>query len=144
MIKTCQVEAEESRALRARLPSTLVSAAEGRQRVRDAIDGWQIPISPGTAQDVVLVASEPLADAVRVQPGATITLCTSIHADRLRIAVHDASPGAVVGQAPRPAALNEDSRGLVIVAVLARCWGWHPMPGGKPFTPYPRPEEIAQ
>jgi hypothetical protein len=73
------------------------------QRARNAIGGWQIPISPEAAQDVVLVAGELRASAVRVQLGGTITLCTSIHAGRLRIAVPDAPPGAVAVQNPKPA-----------------------------------------
>jgi hypothetical protein len=131
MIRTCQVEAEESRALRARLPPVLVSTAEGCQRVRNAIDEWQIPVSPEAAQDVVLAARELMASAVRVQPGGTTLLCMRIHAGRPRITVLGLSPCAVAVQDPQPGALDEDGCGLVVVAALADSWGWHPIPGGK-------------
>jgi anti-sigma regulatory factor (Ser/Thr protein kinase) len=131
MIKVYPAEAEESRALRARLPSAPVSAANGRQHVRDAIAGWRVPISPETARDAVLVASELLTNAIRMQPGGTITLSISFYAGRLRIAVHDASPVTVTVQNPQPGELAEDGRGLVLVAALASSWGCHPIPGGK-------------
>jgi anti-sigma regulatory factor (Ser/Thr protein kinase) len=71
------------------------SLASARKSTRDFLDRLVRPLAAETADTVVLVVSELLANALR-HAGGTCTLDLPAHPDSIEVAVHDPSP-----QAPR-------------------------------------------
>ncbi|MFF9981243.1 ATP-binding protein [Streptomyces erythrochromogenes] len=67
------------------------SVADARAGTRDFLDRLVQPLSPQTADDVVLVVSELVTNALR-HGGGTCTLTLTAHADGIKVAVQDPSP----------------------------------------------------
>jgi anti-sigma regulatory factor (Ser/Thr protein kinase) len=125
---------------RVRLTTGPAAAAEARRQVRAAVCAWDLPVDPGVA---VLLTSELVTNAVRHEPGETITLAVTCSPGELRVDVHDTScllP--VLVDAPADA---EAGRGLMLVATLSADWGVYLTPAGKAvyFTLAFQPE-LAQ
>jgi serine/threonine-protein kinase RsbW len=114
-------------ACRVRLAGVPESVGEARRRVRDAISAWGVPADVDAA---VLVASELVTNAIRHGAGGTVTLAIRCTRGQLRIDVFDTSPEPPDLVESEPERLDEDGRGLVLVAALAATWGWYRTPGG--------------
>ena len=102
------------------------AAAHARHQVRAAIDAWHIPADPDVA---VLLTSELVTNAIRHQPGQTVTLTITATRGQLRVDVHDTSRSL-----PAPANAPPDAeagRGLMLVASLSADWGYRRTPAGK-------------
>jgi anti-sigma regulatory factor (Ser/Thr protein kinase) len=111
---------------RVRLATGPAAAAGARSQVRAAIWAWDIPADPDVA---VLLTSELVTNAIRHEPGGTITLAITCSPGQLRVEVHDTSRFLPVLQdAPVDA---EAGRGLTLVATLSADWGFYRTPTGK-------------
>jgi anti-sigma regulatory factor (Ser/Thr protein kinase) len=111
---------------RVRLPAGPIAASEARSQIRAVISAWDVPVDPGVA---VLLTSELVTNALRHEPGETVTLAITCSCDQLRIAVHDTSRLLpVLMEAPADA---EAGRGLMLVATLSDQWGVYLTPAGK-------------
>ena len=70
-----------------------------------------------------------MTNAVRHEPGETVTLAISCPCDQLRVDVHDTSCSLpVLVDTPADA---ETGRGLMLVATLSAEWGFYRTPAGK-------------
>ena len=111
---------------RVRLITGPAAAAEARSQVRAAISAWDVPVDPGVA---ALLTSELVTNAIRHEPGETVTLTIACSCDEMRVDVHDTSRRLpVLVDAPADA---ETGRGLVLVATLSDDWGVCRTPAGK-------------
>src|SRR5580704_4088498 len=116
----------ELQGCRVRLTAGPAAAAEARSQVRAAIRAWDIPADPDVA---VLLTSELVTNALRHEPGETITLAIACAFGQLRVDVHDTSCSyPVLVDAPADA---ETGRGLMLVATLSAEWGVYRTPAGK-------------
>jgi anti-sigma regulatory factor (Ser/Thr protein kinase) len=123
------------------LPAALTSVGEARRLVRNAVSGWQVE---GEADDLVLVASELVSNALRhalgVEPGSSSSrdLNDGVWIELVRTAGHvictvaDPSARPPVRQAADP--MSGGGQGLALVESLSTCWGWNALEddgGGK-------------
>lgn len=114
------------RGCRVRLAAEPAAAGQARSQVRAVICAWDAPVDRDLA---VLLTSEVVTNAVRHEPGETITVVISCSADQLRVDVHDTSRALPMLQdVPADA---ETGRGLMLVATLATEWGFYRGPAGK-------------
>lgn len=126
------------RGCRVRLAAEPAAAGQARSQVAAAICAWDAPVDRDLA---VLLASEVVTNAIRHEPGDTITLVISCSADQLRVDVHDTSRALPMLRDVPPDA--ETGRGLMLVATLATEWGFYRGPTGKAvyfalaFAPHP-------
>lgn len=103
--------------------------SRARRALARALDswGWQ-----GESADIaILLTSELLTNAVR-HAGAPVLLSAGVEplGGMLRVEVHDEILDGV--SVRRASGDDEDGRGLQLVDVLARRWGWRAGPtGGK-------------
>jgi hypothetical protein len=82
--------------------------------------------------DAVLVVTELVANAVAVSSdSASIGLLAHLVGPELLVEVFDRSSDVPRARCTDPLMLDEDGRGLLLVAELTRAWGWHPVTGGK-------------
>jgi len=103
---------------RVRLAAGPTAPAQARRAVRAAIRAWDVPVDPDVA---ALLTSELVTNAIRHEPGPTVTLCVTCSGGELRVDVYDAScrlPVLVDASADA-----EAGRGLMLVATLAAEWG---------------------
>ena len=111
---------------RVRLTTGPAAAAEARSQVRAAICAWAVPVDPSVA---ILLTSELVTNAIRHEPGETVTLAITCSCGQLRVDVHDSSCSwPVLVDAPADA---ETGRGLMLVATLSDEWGVYRTPAGK-------------
>ena len=111
---------------RVRLSAGPAAAAEARSQVRAAICAWNVPVDLDVA---VLLTSELVTNAIRHEPGGTVTLAISCSCGQLRVDVHDTSCSLpVLVDAPADA---ETGRGLMLVATRTADWGVCRTPAGK-------------
>jgi anti-sigma regulatory factor (Ser/Thr protein kinase) len=109
-----------------RLTKGPAAAAEARSQVRAAICAWDVPVDPSVA---VLLTSELVTNAIRHEPGDTVTLSITCSYGQLRVDVHDRSCSLPVRMdAPADA---ETGRGLMLVATLSAEWGVYRTLAGK-------------
>jgi anti-sigma regulatory factor (Ser/Thr protein kinase) len=114
------------RGCRVRLAAGPAAAGQARSQVRAAICAWDAPVDRDLA---VLLTSELVTNAIRHEPGETITLVISCSAQQLRVDVHDTSRALPMLQdVPADA---ETGRGLMLVATLAAEWGFYRGSAGK-------------
>ena len=95
-----------------RLPAGPATVAEARRQVRAALDLWRAPVDRDVA---VLLTSDLVTNAIRHQPGGTITLGVRCVAAQLRVDVR----GSVIGP------------DLILVQTLSDEWGCYPTPAGQ-------------
>ncbi len=111
---------------RVRLAAGPAAAAEARREVRAALCAWDVPVDPDIA---ILLTSELVTNAIRHEPGGSVTLTVTCSRGELRVDVHDTSCFLpVVVDAPADA---EAGRGLMLVATLSAEWGFYRTPAGK-------------
>ena len=111
---------------RVRLTTGPAAPAEARSQVRAAICAWGVPVDPNVA---ILLTSELVTNAIRYEPGETVTLAISCPGGQLRVEVHDTSCFVPL---PADAAVDaETGRGLMLVDTLSAEWGCYPTPAGK-------------
>ena len=111
---------------RVRLTTGPAAVPEARRKIRAAICAWDVPVDPDVA---VLLTSELVTNAIRHEPGETVTLAITCSCGQLRVDVHDTSRSwPVLVDAP---ADEETGRGLMLVASLSSEWGVYRPPAGK-------------
>jgi anti-sigma regulatory factor (Ser/Thr protein kinase) len=102
------------------------AAAAARSRVREAICAWDVPVDPSVA---ALLTSELVTNAIRYEPGGTISLVITCAYNQLHVDVHDTSPDLPMPvEGPVDA---EAGRGLVLVASFSASWGYYRTATGK-------------
>ena len=123
----------ELQGCRVRLTTGPTAAGEARSQVRAAICAWDVPVDVSVA---VLLTSELVTNAIRHEPGETVTLAITCAYGQLRVDVHDTSGSfPVLVDAPADA---ETGRGLMLVATLSARVGRLPHPGGQGRVLHPR------
>jgi anti-sigma regulatory factor (Ser/Thr protein kinase) len=116
----------ERQEYRVRLATGPAAPAKARREVRAAIRAWDVPVDDSAA---ALLTSELVTNAVRQEPGATVTLTVARASDHVRVDVHDTSRRLpVLVDAPVDA---ESGRGLMLVATLSDDWGVYRTAAGK-------------
>lgn len=101
---------------------------EARRLVLAVVRGWDLQLTSETLEELALLCSEIIANAVRHTTGPS-TLTVLWTGSRLRVEVTDTAPGL---PAPRGCTLNaEGGRGLMLIAAIATDWGTTPTPTGK-------------
>ena len=82
------------------------------------------------SDDTASIVSELVANAVAASApaGTPVALGLTLTESSVVVEVFDRAPGEPVPGTPAPDA--ESGRGLHLVAVLSRHWGWTPLPGG--------------
>jgi anti-sigma regulatory factor (Ser/Thr protein kinase) len=100
------------------LPSTAAAPA----RARGALGELSGRISPRRLEDVRLLVSELVTNAVRHAQGDMVRLVVSLGQGRLRVEVHDLGRGFEV-RAPADDPVRASGWGLVLVDELADRWG---------------------
>ena len=100
-----------------RLTAGPAAVAEARRQVRAALDLWRAPVDPDIA---VLLASDLVTNAIRHQPGGTITLGVRCAPGGFRVDVH--------GSVDVHGAIGPD---LILVRTLSDEWGCYPTPAGQ-------------
>ncbi|WP_250569262.1 ATP-binding protein [Streptomyces sp. CJ_13] len=118
---------------------------KARRLVLAVVRGWDLQLTGETLEELALLCSEIIANAVCHTTGAS-TLTVLWTGSRLRVEVTDTTPGLPT---PRNCTLNAESgRGLMLIAAIATDWGTTPTPTGKAvwfeMTPTATEEENAQ
>lgn len=108
------------------LPCEVASIRMARVFVADRVRHMEHVVADGTRDDVVLVASELVANAVRYCTGH-LNLCIERLAACVEIIVHDDSP--VLPTVREVNVTAESGRGLAIVGALCSEWGVRPVAG---------------
>jgi anti-sigma regulatory factor (Ser/Thr protein kinase) len=112
-------------ALRARHEPT--SAALVRREI--AADLGRRAVDPAAIDDVVLVASELVSNAIRHAPATqTHDVCWDFDPTGVTVRVRDSSDRYPVQRAASSA--EPGGRGLRIIAAMSDGWGVQPVPGG--------------
>jgi two-component sensor histidine kinase len=97
------------------LPPLPESVRAARDRLRGLLDSWA---TEGKRQEVVLLLSEVVSNAVRYAPGV-IHVTLTVFTDRVTARVRDENP-----RPPQPRAPDENGgRGLEVLRALATRWG---------------------
>jgi anti-sigma regulatory factor (Ser/Thr protein kinase) len=116
----------ELQGCRLRLAAGPAAPAEARRQVRAVIRAWDVRVDPDVA---ALLTSELVTNAIRHEPGSTVTISIACSRGELRVDVDDTSrrwPVLVDASAEA-----EAGRGLMLVATLAADWGVCRNPVGK-------------
>jgi signal transduction histidine kinase len=117
--------------VRARFAGDLRAPAHARRFVTESLDEIVEPDGPPAADDVVLIVSELVTNAVRAG-AATIDVDVRATAERVDVRVTDDAAGWPV---PRRADLDDvNGRGLAIVEELAHAWKATARNPGKTVT----------
>ncbi|MFJ7147311.1 ATP-binding protein [Streptomyces sp. NPDC100445] len=110
------------------LPALPSAVGTARHVVRDLLTAWGLP---GDARDdVVLVVSELVTNALVHSAGRRIGCRLRSTADRIRVEVEDQAGGPALPVARRPGPDDPHGRGLLLVGTLSRDWGVTAVPGG--------------
>ena len=99
-----------------------------RHTILDVVHGWEVELPEGAFDDLELLSSEVITNAVRYTraPCAVVVRWTGV---RVRVEVTDVDP---VRPQPRDASPEvENGRGLLLVETLSAAWGSAPDPAGK-------------
>ena len=127
----------ELQGCRVRLATGPTAPGEARRQVQALIRAWDVPVDPDVA---ALLTSELVTNAIRHEPGSTVTISIACSRGELRVDVDDTSrrwPVLVDASAEA-----EAGRGLMLVSSLSSQWGFYPTPAGKAvyfalaFRPY--------
>ncbi|MDQ1018512.1 ATP-binding protein [Streptomyces afghaniensis] len=110
-----------------RYPATLEAATQARRDIALALTTWGMPQLVDPARQIV---TELVANAVEHTDAATIgASITRIGTESARIVVTDTS--RTRPSPDKPAADDENGRGLLLVDALAHAWGSELVHGGK-------------
>ncbi|WP_232626792.1 ATP-binding protein [Streptomyces alfalfae] len=96
--------------------------------VVDKVRAWGVPLDDETADEISLVASELVTNAV-IHGGGPVTVTLRHRPGNLVIDVLDGNTRAP--RARYPDTEEEGGRGLILVGFLAVRSGWEPAAGGK-------------
>nr|WSX77538.1 ATP-binding protein [Streptomyces sp. NBC_00899] len=112
------------------LGSDLSEVGRARREVRECLVAWR---QDEAADSVLLVLSELVGNALRHAPSSITELTVTTGSDEVLLEVRDGSrkPPAMN---PHPDPYGETGRGLALVDVLARDWGWMPHADGTKTT----------
>jgi anti-sigma regulatory factor (Ser/Thr protein kinase) len=108
-----------------RIEHELAASPEAASRARHALDELDLAVPDALLDDVRLLVSEVVTNAVRhanLAPGDTIGLVVEFVGPTLRIEVHDPG-GGFVPTAPAPDPTRPSGWGLYLVSELADRWG---------------------
>ncbi|MDT0443909.1 ATP-binding protein [Streptomyces johnsoniae] len=111
-----------------RVTPTGGSVSAARQRVISVVSGWQLGLSQDRLDDLRLLTSEVVTNALK-HTGGACAVCVRWTGTRVRVEVTDHDPAL-----PQPAngRLDEESgKGLTLVAMLAVAWGAKSNVAGK-------------
>lgn len=111
-----------------RVTPTNGSVAAARQRVISVVSGWRLGLSQDRLDDIRLLTSEVVTNALRHTSGAC-TVCVRWTGTKVRVEVTDRDPAL-----PQPAnggLYEESGKGLTLVAALSVAWGAEPCVAGK-------------
>ncbi|MGK5533277.1 ATP-binding protein [Streptomyces sp. URMC 129] len=111
-----------------RVTPTDGSVAAARQRVISVVSGWQLGLSQDRLDDLRLLISEVVTNALTHTSGAC-AVCVRWTGERVRVEVTDHDPAL-----PQPADAGleaESGKGLVLVTALSVAWGATPSVAGK-------------
>lgn len=106
------------------LPARSLSVGTARRAVRDLLTVWDVP--EGVRDDVVLVVSELITNALVHAGGTRITCRLHRAAERIRVEVADEITGEAETALPvacRPGPEDQHGRGLLLVEALSLGWG---------------------
>jgi hypothetical protein len=106
---------------RVRLAAGPTAPGQARERVREAIIGWGVPVD----LDIAVL----LAHVISQESGQSVTVAIRCSESRLRIEVHDSSR-ARLGSADVPAAGATAGGILTLVGTLSTEWGSYRTPAG--------------
>ena len=95
---------------------------------RDALEPLASSTDPTAFEELRLIASELVTNAIRHGDTTQVRMRVDAHGDRMRIEVEDSGPGFVPAYPPRPHAAS--GWGLVLVDRLADRWGVALVDGG--------------
>jgi anti-sigma regulatory factor (Ser/Thr protein kinase) len=109
-----------------RLAAKPAAVGQARCHVQAAIGAWAVPVDEHVA---VLLTSELVTNAIRHQPGRTITVVIVCSPGQLRVDVHDTSRFFPV--LLDASVEDEAGRGLMLVDTLSAKWGCDRTPEGK-------------
>jgi anti-sigma regulatory factor (Ser/Thr protein kinase) len=116
----------ELQGCRVRLAAGPTAPAQARRQVQALIRAWDVPVDPDVA---ALLTSELVTNAIRHEPGPTITVAITCSSAELRVDVHDTSRRLpVLADVPADA---EAGRGLMLVLTLSADWGIYRDQAGK-------------
>ncbi|MCX5071110.1 ATP-binding protein [Streptomyces sp. NBC_00513] len=116
-----------------------------RRLVLAVVRGWNLRLTGETLDELALLCSEIIANAVRHTTGPS-TVTVRWTGTRLRVEVTDTAP-----EFPSPRGCThhaESGRGLMLIAAIATDWGTTPTPTGKAVwfemtPPPPTPHGIG-
>jgi anti-sigma regulatory factor (Ser/Thr protein kinase) len=107
---------------------------ETRHEVADILVSWKLPApngDGGATDDVLLVVSELMTNAVRHGGPELIGISIELRPDLIRIEIYDGNDFIPGPAGPTPGTRDEDGRGLFLVEALAKTITWEPTARGK-------------
>lgn len=116
---------------RRQYPTQPASVALARAQVREFLEGWGVTEEDNEhAQNAILIVSELAANAVLHSSAESFFFVgVGLGGDSLTISVRDDSPQAPLKRTAKDE--DQDGRGLFLVSMLARDWGWRTEAAGK-------------
>ncbi|MFB7175231.1 ATP-binding protein [Streptomyces sp. NPDC056254] len=134
----CATRPSHSRSFQ--IAADIQAVPKTRRLVLAVVRGWNLRLTGETLDELALLCSEIIANAVRHTTGpSTVTVLWT--GTRLRVEVTDTAP-----ELPFPRGCThhaESGRGLMLIAAIATDWGTTPTPTGKAvwfeMTPPPTP-----
>ncbi|MFF9086367.1 ATP-binding protein [Streptomyces sp. NPDC014991] len=111
------------------LPAVPAAVGTARHVVRDLLTAWGVP--EDARDDVVLVVSELVTNALVHAAGEWIGCRLLAAADRVRIEVEDQAGGPALPAVRRPGPDDPHGRGLLLVGTLSHDWGVTAVPGRR-------------
>ncbi|MEV6838465.1 ATP-binding protein [Streptomyces sp. NPDC051133] len=109
------------------LPALPAAVGTARRIVADLLTAWGVP--EYCRDDVVLVASELVTNALVHAAGERVVCRLHDLTDRIRIEVEDQDGGRGLPAVRRPGPEDPHGRGLFLVDALSLDWGVTPVPG---------------
>jgi signal transduction histidine kinase len=102
------------------------SAKEARNDLRTVLTGWDMA---DLYDDASVILVELITNAIRSNDAIDVEVYPSDDSSSLHVEVHDTC--REIPEQQYPGADEESGRGLLLIAALAKEWGWTPTPGGK-------------
>jgi serine/threonine-protein kinase RsbW len=102
------------------------SAKDARDDLRMALTSWDMT---DLYDDASVVLAELITNAIRSNDAIDVEIYPSGDSGRLHVEVHDTCRESPVQQSPGDD--EESGRGLMLIAALAKEWGWTPTGDGK-------------
>jgi anti-sigma regulatory factor (Ser/Thr protein kinase) len=110
------------------LPADVAAVAQARCLVGTLLAGWGLSGEP--ADDVILILSELVTNAIAHSGGSRIICRVHLRGDRVRTEVEDERRGTDVPAMREPDTYDQGGRGLLLVSRLSIDWGVDEAAGG--------------